>query len=191
MKNKFNLDLVFLYQEPLKRDFFIALDRDEEFEEWIYKYEKEQDEFYDFTNKCSTDDLIYMFIKPFVEKYPRVFKIALSIASDYQVVDEDIYKFVKFKRNDIKRLETELEIGPIKNKYLPEDRDTYDKKITIEFTKSFSQNAVIEALKGKEYTQANINGLTTYIVKNSPIDRLEVSDKGFTILINPLMKIYY
>ena len=190
MKNKFNLDMMFLYQEPLKRDY-IVLDNDTEYDEWFYKYEKEEDKYCELVKQCSFNDLVYLFIRPFIEKYPRVYKIAFSVSSNYECIDGYLYKYKKFNRNDVLKFETESEIGPIKNEFLPEDRDIYDKKITVEFTESINQNTIVDALEGKEFTKSKKNDSTNYLVKNSPIDYIEVYEKKMVIYINPKMVIYY
>jgi len=59
--NKHNLDLRFLYQEPLIRDSMIA-GRDLEQEAWDEKYEKGEHAFRDFSMQCTLDEFVYIYI---------------------------------------------------------------------------------------------------------------------------------
>ena len=60
--NKYNLDLRFLYQEPLIRDSMIA-GRDLEQEAWDEKYEKGEYAFRDFSMQCTLDEFVYIYLK--------------------------------------------------------------------------------------------------------------------------------
>ncbi|WP_452599006.1 hypothetical protein [Pontimicrobium sp. MEBiC01747] len=181
--NKHKLDLRFLYQKPLIRDYDV-MGIDFERRAWDKKYEKGEDKFRNFIRKCSLENFIYIYINIFTEKFPNVLRLAFTFSGNLSQPEEQINEFNEFDRSDITSLITKEYIGPIKNEFDPGDRDIYETKLSLEFKKSFPLDTVEEALEGLTYTKTKENDTTIYEVEDSPIKTLEVTNTGFTININ-------
>ncbi len=181
--NKNNLDLKFLYQEPLVRDYDV-MGIDLEQRAWDKKHEKGEEKFRNFVKKCSLKDFIHTYIRVFKDKFPNGSRLAFSFCGNVSYPEENIKEFKEFDRSDIKSYVTEKYIGPIKNEFDPGNRDVYETKINIEFKKVFSLETVDKALEGLSYTKNRENDITVYEVEDSPIKTLEVTDTSFSININ-------
>lgn len=192
MTNKFNLDTKFLYQEPLIRDYTIGGGPDLERIDWREKYRKGEDAFRAFVKSCTLADLVYIYTYVFKEKFPNILRLASSVSnSTADNTEADITKSIEFERSDITVFDTENYLGPIKNEYDPMDRNVYETKVNIEFNKTFPISAIEEALQGLSYTTETTGAITTYIIEDSPIKKLEVKSNGFTIYINEEKVVLY
>jgi hypothetical protein len=128
VNNKLNLDLIFLYQKPLNRDYSV-LDNDVAGREWTHRYEKQRKDFRSFVKQCSLANLAYIFIRSFAVEYPKVTNLGFSIGDIPLYGDEGLKKFEDFIRPDIKNFESELYLGPVLDPILmPNERDLYDIK---------------------------------------------------------------
>jgi hypothetical protein len=191
VNNKFDLDLIFLYKAPLNREYMI-LDNDKEFHEWTNKYERQENIFVNYISNCPLNDLIYLLIRTFTMKYPNFTTLGFTLGnSNWDKKEENFTIFENFIRRDIKTFFSELYLGPIKDQLHPEIREIYDKKITMEFKESFSENIINEALTGKIFTKTIDGNKSIYKVEESPIDSLEYTDKKITINVNPLYIFLY
>lgn len=181
--NKNNLDLRFLYQEPLVRDYDV-MGIDLEQRAWDKKHEKGEEKFRNFVKECSLKDFIHTYIGVFKDKFPNGSRLAFSFCGNVSYPEENIKEFKEFDRSDIESYKTKKYIGPVKNELDPENRDVYETKLILKFTESFSLETIEEALEGLIYTKSEENEITIYEVEDSPIKTLEVSDTGFNININ-------
>lgn len=191
VNNKFNLDLIFLYKEPLNRGYMI-LDNDKEFHEWTNKYETQENLFINYISNCPLNDLVYLLIRTFTLKYPNFTTLGFTLgSSNWDKKEENFTFFENFIRKDIKACFSELYIGPIDDPLQPEIRKIFDKKITVEFNDSFSEATINEALTGKNFTKTIDGNKSIYKVEQSPIDSLECTNNKIIITINPLNVILY
>lgn len=191
VNNKFNLDLIFLYKEPLDREYII-LDNDKEFQEWTNKYEKQENLFVNYISNCSLNDFVYLLVRAFTTKYPNFTTLGFTLGnSNWDKKEENFTTFENFIRKDIKTFFSELYLGPVNDPLHPEIREIFDKRITMEFNNSFSESIIPEALIGKNYIKTMDGNRSIYKVQESPIDSLEYVDKKIIININPLYVFLY
>lgn len=189
--NKFNLNLAFLYQEPLDRDYIIGGGPDLERIEWEQKYELEEDIFLSYVKDCSLDDLIYLIVHIFKVKYPNIIRLAYKISKESNRIAEDKVKYFDFYRDDIIYFNTDLFLEPILDEFLREFRDVYETSVSLKFKKPFSILSIEEALEGTVYSKLISDELVQYDVKNSPIKSIDVKADSFTIHINREKVILY
>ena len=146
MKNKFNIDLVFLYQLPLVRDSGFT-DSDPEYDEWVAKYDKEDTIFQEFIKKASLDDLVYIYIYAFREKTPDIVTLAYTLADTSEEINETTVKYI-VSRSDIIGFQRKIILGDNIDEILPEGRDRFDKELTRFFGESYNPRFIDEALQG-------------------------------------------
>ena len=194
--NKKDLDLSFLYQEPLIRDYS-RLDEDDEFLQWMLEYQEEQDAFSKYVKDCSLDDFVYLMIVAFKDKYPNFINLNSTFHSaplqmeKWAEVDKIRTSFEKidqfetnFDRGDIVKLIVHMHIGPMRNEFDPGDRDMYEQKICIEFNEAIPARVLDEALHGNNYELNKEGDSTVYTLIDSPIAKLYLKDKSLEIEIN-------
>jgi hypothetical protein len=191
MTNKFNLDLRFLYQKPLERDYMIGGGPDLERIKWEQKYEEGKDSFRAFVKQCAIDDLVYVFILAFKDNYPNISRLALSICNNSIKRIENYREYDEFDRKDIVSMSTNLFLGPIEDELMPMERDVYETKLNMKFSSSFSIDAIESALEGLSFSKEIIEGKTLYTIQNSPIKTLEVTANEFSIHVNEDKVILY
>ena len=110
--------------------------------------------------------------------------MAFTIAETYEHPTNNTSAYINLEREDIISFVTEKYRGSIKNELIPEDRDVYETEIALQFSKPFSLSVIDEALEGVVFTKSTTSEITTYLVENSPIAKLEVTSKSFTIYVN-------
>jgi len=191
MTNKFNLDMRFLYQEPLIRDYIVGGGPDHERIEWENKYEKGEDAFSAFIKKCSLEDLIYVYLYAFKEKFPNILRLAFSVCNSTEFSEDNTTKYIEFDRSDITAFDTESNVGSIKDQFNPIKRDVYETMVKLCFNKTVPISAIEEALLGLSYTKEISNTNTIYSVENAPIKKVVVTIKSFTIYINEEKVVLY
>lgn len=190
MKNKFNLDLSFLYQEPLIRDYYVA-GIDKEYEAWKNKYENEKNEFRKFSEESKLEDFVYMFVIAFRDTFPNVISLSYFFCGESVKETETRTSHEEYFRDDIEYFATEMLIGPLKDDESDLNRDNYEKEVIINFKENIPEKIIKKALEDISYEKTVEGEKTIYSIDGSPIDRLEVTDKGLTLLINPEKVILY
>lgn len=183
MKNKFNIDLVFLYQLPLVRDYSIGGGRDTELQDWMFKYDKERATFEKFEKQANINDLLYIYIYSFREQAPDITRIAFTLNGRYEDVNETITKYLT-SRSDIISFETKTILGDNIDEFFPEGRDRFDKELTIFLGEPYAIRAIDEALQGISYDKEIDGEKTIYKVQDGVIDTLVATPDKIVITIN-------
>lgn len=182
MKNKFNIDLVFLYQLPLVRDHGLA-DSDPEFDKWTAKYSDEYSAFLKFAEHASLEELLYIYIYAFREKTPDIVTLAYTLADTSEEIEETIVKYI-VSRSDIVGFQRRITLGNNIDELFPEGRDRFDKELTVFLGQSYNINAIDEALQGLDYEKLIQYEETVYTVQDGVIDTLIATPNKIVITIN-------
>lgn len=170
-------DLEILYYVIPKNYRLTALDQDihdPNYKDNFEKEEKLEELFY----KSSLTELIVTIIKVFKEKYANPMPIWSGIVSY-----EKSTKKENSKRPDIKTLKFDFKYG-VKSIF-GEDTEYLD-NLFFKFSVPFSglKTSVKKALLGKQFTETNDNSSTIFIVNNSPILKIEITNTTFHIFID-------
>lgn len=139
----------------------------------------------------SLDDLVYLLIFTFKKTFPNIGRFVYTLSSESIREIENKRKYYDFYRRDIISFDTDLYFGPILDEFLPEDSDVYETTVRLKFSNTFDIAAVEEALNNVNYTSENSGELTTYLIQDSPIEKLEVTLNSFSIYINQNKVISY
>ncbi|WP_299679137.1 hypothetical protein [uncultured Dokdonia sp.] len=183
MKNKFDLNLEFLYQLPLVRDYSIGGGFDKELDDWMSKYDKERADFQKFEKRATINDLLYTYIYSFREKTPDLTSLAFTIEETYEKISETKTKYMT-SRSDITSFEVKTVLGDNRDEFFPEGRDRFDKELTIFLRQSYTINAIDEALQEIMYEKEMEGDTITYKVQDGVIDTLVVTPDKIIITIS-------
>lgn len=195
-----------------KLDFlYFNLDQTEENyinkkELYYAKVDWDERHFEDYTEHCSFEELIYLFIYIYKDKYPRD-KFDSTISVDWEnqnllsytnkkgrVITEKIYIYNNFLRKDI--------IGMISQYHSEQYNDDenierhwtgeyYLQNFFLESNQEIPINIIDKALEGKEYTKTEKDDILLYEVIDSPIASLEVTKTSIKLNINEDKVILY
>ncbi len=190
---------------------FIYINFEKTFETWCNKNEiylnllgeenvDDKYHFDDYIKVCSLDDLIYLFIYLYVDRYPKdhKFPLALSLESKDDVIEEyiaenkrkiteEIHDFYDFERKDIVKFiyQFRLEIYGVDEQIESGwPAAGYSKYFFLEFTEEIATVTIEEVIAHKKYTKTIKDGLITYVLEDSPIATLEVTKKSIKLTIN-------
>ncbi len=182
MKNKLNIDLVFLYQLPLVRNYGFT-DNDPEYDDWVSKYREEYYTFLDFIEQAKMSDIIYLYMYAFRENTPDVGTLVYALADTSEEISETKMKFV-VSRPDIIGFQRKIVLGDNIDELLPEGRDRFDKELTIFLGESYTMSVIDDALQGIVYEKETDGDMTTYKVQDGVIDTLVATPNKIVITIS-------
>ena len=180
--NKFKLDLAFLYQPPLVRDYDMV-DNDTELQDWMFRYDKERAAFQEFEEQASVNDLLYIYIYAFKEQTPSLVRLAVTITDSYERLTNGTRKD-KTRRSDIIGFESILLLGNNIDEISPEGRDRFDKRLSIFLGESYNIAVIDEALQGLEYEKTMDGNKTIYSVQDGVIETLVATPTQIVITIS-------
>lgn len=172
-----DINLGFLWEKRIE----IVVDAPDPFDE---KWDTEYLKFSEFIKVSPIPKVIELMIIAYKDTYPRtywsgsflnnkIFKSNPKRDSDRVIVFDKSY----MSRQDIVSYSNKEKIA--KGEF------EYPAKIMLEFVSNYNLATPIErALNGKNYTKNTIENQTIYVVENSPIAQLEITDKSFKLIVN-------
>ncbi|WP_409415948.1 hypothetical protein [Flavobacterium sp. PS2] len=195
-----------------KLDFlYFNLDRTEEnyltnTQLYYDKFDWDENHFDDYIRRCSLEELVYLMIYIYKDKYPRsVFHFAISldskqenllsfISKNKRTISENKFSHYKFLREDVIAMSTEHH----EEEYSDEESiekywrgESYMQNLFLEFNEEVPIHIIDKALEGKEYTKVEKDNVLLYEVKDSPIASLEVAKTSIKLNINEDKVILY
>ncbi|WP_072962509.1 hypothetical protein [Flavobacterium aquidurense] len=170
------------------------------------KVDWDERHFEDYVKVCSFEELIFLMIYIYKDKYPRsIFDSAISLDYEKQNllshtnkkgrgISENKYIFNNFLRKDVTGM-----ISQFHSEEYTEDEiiekywrgESYMQNLFLEFNKEVPIHIIDKALEGKEYTKTEKDGVLLYEVKDSPIASLEVTKNSIKLNINEEKVILY
>lgn len=162
--------------------------------------------FEDYAETCSFEELIYLMIYIYKDKYPREkFYGIISLDSEDQnltsytnkkgrVISENKYIFSNFFREEVIGMTTQFH-----NEEYPDEEtiekywssEYYMQHLFLEFNKEVPIHIIDKALEGKKYTKTEKDDILLYEVKDSPIASLEITKNSIKLNINEDKVIFY
>jgi hypothetical protein len=184
MKSRKDISIAYLYeQNPHK---FSLYDGDKKMFE--LKFIKEQEDVETFCNTATLEDLIFLFVRLYKDRYPNGNEITTPLSQIGDRVEKEnsaIYYALPESRNDIKQFEWHYFLN---NKF---GASFYLQKAVFHFAATENKEhlitAIKEALEGKVYTETN----GFFEVADSPIKQITVTNHLFELLVNPDKVVYY
>lgn len=159
--------------------------------DYLSKFGYEMEDFENFIKKCSVTEFIELMVLAYNKTYPNFSKFEVVLAKEYKDVDdvyysegifnkyvksiqwasEDIIQFDKFKSSDVEGY--------------------YIRKIDIEFKTPQNISELIQAISNglEDKTFTNTNG--KFVVEDSVITEMVITETTFSLKINREKVIYY
>ncbi|WP_337966798.1 hypothetical protein [uncultured Flavobacterium sp.] len=170
------------------------------------KFEWDDRRFKSYAQKCSFEELIYLMIYIYKDKYPRsIFDSAISLDYERQnllshtnkkgrAISENKYLFNNFLRKEVTGM-----ISQFHSEEYTEDEiiekywrgEFYMQNLFLEFNQEVPIHIIDKALEGKEYIKTEKDGVLLYEVKDSPIASLEITKNSIKLNINEDKVIFY
>lgn len=162
--------------------------------------------FDDYTKVCSFEELIFLMVYIYKDKYPRTaFTHTISLDSELhnlltytnkneRTIREDIYTYNNFMRNEVTAMEVQYHDEEYSDEEIIEKywrSESYMQNLFLEFNKKVPIHIIEKALEGKEYTKTEKDDVLLYEVKDSPIASLEITKNSIKLSINEDKVILY
>ncbi|WP_343697109.1 hypothetical protein [Flavobacterium sp.] len=163
------------------------------------KFDWDENNFDNYIKKCSLEELIYLMINIYKDKYPRsIFHFAISLDANEQnlhsyidknrrTIRENQFLYNNFLRKDVLSMKTRHH----EEEYSDEESiekywrgESYMQNLFLEFNKEIPLKIIDKALGGKEYAKTEKDDTLLYEVKDSPIASLEVAKNSIKLNIN-------
>jgi hypothetical protein len=129
----------------------------------------------------------------FAKKYPNFVNLKSTFHNTplEDTQEERIYDS-GFDRNDIVTLKVHKFIGPIEDEFDLGNRVVYEQKIFVNFNEKIPSQAIKDGLDGCKYEKNNEGESTIYILTDSPIAKLTLTELSLEIEINEdMVYLYY
>ncbi|GAA3773721.1 hypothetical protein [Flavobacterium ginsengiterrae] len=195
-----------------KLDFlYINLERTEEnylnrIKIYYDKVDWDERHFEDYAETCSFEELIFLMIHIYTDKYPRnEFEYIISLDSKEQIlscytnqngriVTENKFIYNNFLRKEVIGMNSwyhheQYTDDEIIEKYW--SGEYYMQNLFLEFNRDIPIDIIHKALDGKEYTKTKDLDTLIYKVKDSPIDTLRITKTSIQLNINEEKVILY
>ncbi|MBE8725794.1 hypothetical protein [Flavobacterium hungaricum] len=174
----------------------------------LYYAQTDWDErhFEDYVETCSFEELIYLMVYTYKDKYPRdKFYHTISLDSDDKIllsytnengrlVTEDKSIYNNFFRKEVIGMVTQFYSEQYTDEEMLEkfwSSEYYMQNLFLEFDKEIPFEIIDKALAGKEYTKTQKEKILIYEIKDSPIASLEITKKSVKLNINEDKVIIY
>jgi len=200
MNNLPKLDFLYFNLEETEENY---LNRTELY---YSKFDWEERRFENYAETCSFEELIYLMIYIYTDKYPREnFYRTISLDSDSQsllsytnkkgrIINENKSNYKNFIRKEVIGMITQFH-----NEDYSDDEfikkywrgEYYMQNLFLEFNQKIPFKIIDKALEGKEYTKTERDDILLYEVKDSPIASLEVTKNSIKLNINEDKVILY
>lgn len=170
------------------------------------KFDWDENHFDDYIRGCSLEELVYLMIYIYKDKYPRnIFHFAISldskqenllsyISKNKRTINENKYSYDKLLREDVIAMSTQHH----EEEYSDEESiekywrgESYMQHLYLEFNKEVPIHIIEKALEGKEYTKTERDHILLYELENSPIASLEITKTSIKLNINEDRVILY
>jgi len=170
------------------------------------KFDLDENHFDDYIRGCSLEELVYLMIYIYKDKYPRsVFHFAISldskqenllshISENKRTIRENKFSHDKFLREDVIAMSTQHHDEEYSDEESIEKYwrgESYMQNLFLEFNQEVPIHIIDKALEGKEYTKTEKDNILLYEVKDSPIASLEVNKNSIKLNINEDKVIFY
>ena len=170
------------------------------------KFDLDENHFDDYIRGCSLEELVYLMIYIYKDKYPRsVFHFAISldskqenllshISENKRTIRENKFSHDKFLREDVIAMSTQHHDEEYSDEESIEKYwrgESYMQNLFLEFNQEVPIHIIDKALEGKEYTKTEKDNILLYEVKDSPIASLEVNKNSIKLNINEEKVILY
>ncbi|MFD1604153.1 hypothetical protein ACFSJW_08390 [Flavobacterium artemisiae] len=175
----------------------------------LYYAQTDWDErhFEDYVETCSFEELIYLMVYIYKDKYPRdKFYRTISLDSNDEnilsyinekgrLINENKYVYYNFFRKEVIGMTTQFHIEQfmsdeeiIENYW---NSEYYIQNLSLEFDREIPLAIVDKAFEGKEYTKTQKENLLIYEIKDSPIASLEITRNSIKLNTNEDKVIIY
>jgi hypothetical protein len=170
------------------------------------KVDWDERHFEDYILTCSFEELLYLVIYIYKDKYPRE-KFDSTISVDWEdqnlisyintkerIITENKYIFSNFFRNDVISMNSQYHSEEYTDDEIIEKywrNESYMQNLFLGFNKEIPIQIIDKALEGKEYTKTERDDILLYEVKDSPIATLEVTKNSIKLNINEDKVILY
>lgn len=200
MTNLPKLDFLYFNLEHTEENY---LDRKELYYD---KVDWDERHFEDYAKTCSFEELVYLMIYIYKEKYPRdKFESIISLDSKDQIlrsytdkkgriITDKKYDFYNFLRKEVIGMISQFHIEEYTDEEIIEKywrSEGYMQHLYLEFNKEVPIHIIEKALEGKEYTKTERNHILLYELENSPIASLEITKTSIKLNINEDRVILY
>lgn len=163
------------------------------------KFYNDEEHFDNYSKTCSFEELIYLMIYIYKDKYPRTrFTHTISLDAESKnlhsytnrkerFVSEDLYIFSNFMRNEVSAMEIQYHNEEYSDNEFIEKYwrgESFMQNLFLEFNKEVPIHIIDKALEGKEYTKVEKDDVLLYEVKDSPIASLAVTKNSIKLNIN-------
>jgi hypothetical protein len=170
------------------------------------KFDLDENHFDDYIRGCSLEELVYLMIYIYKDKYPRsVFHFAISlnskqenllsyISENKRTISENKFSHDKFLREDVIAMSTQHHDEEYSDEESIEKYwrgESYMQNLFLEFNQEVPIHIIDKALEGKEYTKTEKDNILLYELKESPIASLEVNKNSIKLNINEDKVIFY
>ena len=170
------------------------------------KFDLDENHFDDYIRGCSLEELVYLMIYIYKDKYPRsVFHFAISldskqenllsyISENKRTISENKFSHDKFLREDVIAMSTQHHDEEYSDEESIEKYwrgESYMQNLFLEFNQEVPIHIIDKALEGKEYTKTEKDNILLYELKESPIASLEVNKNSIKLNINEEKVIFY
>ncbi|GAA3773742.1 hypothetical protein [Flavobacterium ginsengiterrae] len=155
--------------------------------------------FEDYVETCSFEELIFLMIYIYIDKYPRDkfyrtisldsddYNLLSSINGNGRIISEDRSIYYNFFRKEVIGMTTQFHNEEYSDDEFMERywrSEYYMQNLFLEFNREIPLEIIDEALEGKEYTKTEKNDLLVYEVDDSPIASLEITKNSIKLNIN-------
>lgn len=163
------------------------------------KVEWDDRRFKEYLKACSTDELIYLLIYIYRDKYPREeFDSAISVDTNSKnllsynniegrSISENKHFFTNFSRKDIISMNSQYHNEKYTDDEIMEKHwrgEFYMQNLFLEFNKEVPIDIIDKALGEKEYIKIKKDDLLVYEVNDSPIASLEITKNSIKLNVN-------
>lgn len=170
------------------------------------KVDWDERHFEDYAETCSFEELIYLMIYIYKDKYPReTFPSTISVDSQSQnllsynnengrAISENKYVFNDFFRKDVIGMNVQYHSEQYSDEEIIEKywmSEYHMQNLFLEFSKEIPIHIIDRALEGKQYTKTEKDNILLYQVKDSPIASLEITKNSIKLNINEDKVIFY
>lgn len=187
------LDFLYFNLEQTKENFINCRELYNNIVDW------DEINFNNYAKSCSFEELIYLMIYIYKDKYPRnIFDSAISVDFEKQnlmayssnngrIISENKYIFNNFLRKDVTGMISQFHSEQYPDEEIIEkywDSEFYIQNLFLEFNKDAPIHVIDLVLEGKEYTKTEKDHVLVYEVKDSPIASLEVTGNSIKLNVN-------
>jgi len=170
------------------------------------KVDWDERHFEDYAERCSFEELIFLMIYIYKDKYPRSeFEYIISLDAKEEillydtnkngrVITENKFIYSNFLRKEVIGMNTQYHNEQYTDDEIIEKYwkgEYHMQNLFLEFNKEVPIHIIDKGLEGKEYTITEKDDVLVYEVKDSPIASLEVSKNSIKLNINEEKVIWY